>query len=111
MNADYEVIPHLERQPRIHTCFTSCINGDDPLVIGETRVNCVELPVEERDKIVCAYPEETCEQTSVPSEIGDSGISVEIALYAMLIVTPLQFVFEFICVWLARMKGKPSPSS
>jgi len=58
-------------------------------VIGETRVNCVELPVEERDKIVCAYPEETCEETSVASEAADSGISIEIAIYAMLIVTPL----------------------
>ncbi len=37
---------------------------------------------------------------------GDASISPELAVYAMLICTPLQFIFEFICVVLARTKGK-----
>jgi hypothetical protein len=107
-NSFYEFIDHLGRQPRIHSCFSYCINGDDPLVIGETRVNCVDLPPEERDKIICLYPEETCEQTTVRSEFGDNNASIspEIAIYAMLICTPLQFIFEFMCIMLAKTKGK-----
>ena len=90
-NSFYEFIEHKGRQPRIHTCFSYCINGDDPLVIGETRINCVDLPPEERDKIICLYPEEICEQTTVKSEFGDSNASIspELAVYAMLICTPL----------------------
>ena len=34
------------------------------------------------------------------------SVSPIIAVYAMLIATPLQFIFEFMCVALARMKGK-----
>lgn len=108
-NGAYPWIPHLNRQARIHTCFSYCINGDDPNVIGETRVNCVDLPPSERDQIICLYPQETCEMTSVASEFGpyDFAISPEIAINAMLIVTPLQFIFELMCIILARMKGKP----
>jgi hypothetical protein len=75
-------------------------------VIGETRPNCVDLPPEERDQIICLYPEEQCEMTTAPSEFGtyDASLSPEIAIYALLICTPLQFLFEFMCVMLARMK-------
>lgn len=56
-------------------------------------MNCVDLPPAERDKIICLYPEETCEQTSLPNEFGstDGTVAVvpEIAIYAMLIATPL----------------------
>jgi hypothetical protein len=102
------MIDHFNRQAHIHTCFSYCINGDDPNVIGETRVNCVDLPPEERDKIICLYPEEECEMTTVASEFGDNNASIspEIAVYAMLICTPLQFIFELLCVMLARTKSK-----
>ena len=72
-NADYPFISFFDRQPRIHTCFSYCIDGSDPLVIGETRSNCVDLPPSQRDQIICLYPEETCEVTSVESAIGVSG--------------------------------------
>ncbi len=39
----------MNRQARVHTCFSYCINGDDPNVIGETRSNCVDLAPEDRD--------------------------------------------------------------
>jgi hypothetical protein len=44
--------------------------------------------------------------TSVASEFGEgnAAISLEIAIYAMLIVTPLQFIFELMCVTLQRLK-------
>ena len=106
----YSYLTHLKRQPRIHTCFSYCINGEDPNVIGETRVNCVDLPPSERDKIICLYPEELCEQTTLPNEFGtadgSAAISPEIAIYAMLIVVPLQFIFEFLCVVLVKLKSK-----
>ena len=57
------MINFLNRQPRIHTCFSYCINGDDMDVIGETRLNCVDLPPNERDQIICLYPSEQCEVT------------------------------------------------
>jgi hypothetical protein len=71
-------------------------------------MNCVDLPPEERDKIICLYPEEECEQTSVASEFGEynASISPELAVYAMLICTPLQFIFELMCIALARTKSK-----
>ena len=71
-------------------------------------MNCVDLPPEERDKIICLYPEEECEQTSVASEFGDhdASISPELAVYAMLICTPLQFIFELMCVFLAKTRSK-----
>ena len=60
-------------------------------MIGETRTNCVDLDPSERDKIICLYPEEECEKTTVPSEYGheDAAVSPEIAVYALLICTPL----------------------
>lgn len=66
------------------------------------------MPPSERDKMICLYPEETCEKTSVGSQFGngDASVSPEIAVYAMLILTPLQFIFEFMCVVLARTKSK-----
>jgi hypothetical protein len=71
-------------------------------------VNCVDLPPSERDKIICLYPDEVCEQTSVANEFGehDASISPELAVYAMLICTPLQFLFEFMCVVLAKTRSK-----
>ncbi len=44
--------------------------------------------------------------TTVASEFGtdDASLSPAIAVYAMLIITPLQFIFELLCVMLARMK-------
>lgn len=72
-NPTYPFISYLQRQPRIHTCFSYCIDGQDPLVLGESRSNCVNLPQSERDQILCLYPEEQCETTSVESAIGDPG--------------------------------------
>jgi hypothetical protein len=44
----------------------------------------------------------------VRSEFGDNNASIspELAVYAMLICTPLQFIFEFLCIALAKTRGK-----
>lgn len=58
LNGAYPRIAHLDRQARLHTCFSYCLDGADPNVIGETRKSCVDLPQAERDQIICLYPEE-----------------------------------------------------
>ena len=54
-----------DRQIRTHTCFSYCRNGVDPNFMGDDRPDCIGLEPEERDQLVCLYPEETCEATSV----------------------------------------------
>lgn len=57
-NEDYPLILDSERQARIHTCFSYCKNGDDENFLGDDRPNCVDVDVDERDKIMCLYPDE-----------------------------------------------------
>ena len=35
--------------------------------MGDDRPDCIELDPQDRDRLVCLYPEETCEATSVES--------------------------------------------
>ena len=60
-NLLYPYITNTRRQARLHTCFSYCRNGDDDAMIGDDRANCIDLKPEERDKIICLYPEEQCE--------------------------------------------------
>eukprot|EP00347_Sterkiella_histriomuscorum_P020903 403336019 len=107
-NAEYPFIQHLNRQARIHTCFSYCINGDDKAIIGETRQYCTDLPPDQRDQIICVYPSETCEQTILQEEVvlgeGVMSLAPGIAIIACFIVTPIQFIFEFLCIILAKLK-------
>jgi len=54
-----------ERQIRVHTCFTYCANGEDSNFLGDDRAQCVDMPPNERDSILCLYPHDECEQSSV----------------------------------------------
>ena len=54
-----------QRQIRAHTCFSYCRNGEDPNFMGDDRPDCIELEPWLRDQLVCIYPYDTCETTSV----------------------------------------------
>ena len=54
-----------QRQIRTHTCFSYCRNGEDPNFMGDDRPDCIELEPWLRDQLVCLYPYDTCETTSV----------------------------------------------
>jgi hypothetical protein len=58
-----------DRQVRTHSCFGVCRNGEDPNFKGDDRPECIELEPILRDQLVCLYPEETCESTSVSNPI------------------------------------------
>lgn len=53
------------RQIRTHSCFSYCRNGEDPSFMGDDRPDCIQLEPKERDKLLCLYPDEQCELTSV----------------------------------------------
>jgi len=54
-----------ERQIRTHTCFSYCRNGEDPNFMGDDRPDCISVEPQYRDQIVCLYPEDQCETTTV----------------------------------------------
>mmetsp|Transcript_8182 Transcript_8182/g.9877 ORF Transcript_8182/g.9877 Transcript_8182/m.9877 type:complete len:160 (-) Transcript_8182:2430-2909(-) len=54
-----------KRQIRTHSCFSYCRNGEDPNFMGDDRPDCIELQPQERDRLICLYPEDRCESTSV----------------------------------------------
>ena len=53
------------RQARLHTCFSYCSNGVEAFFSGDDRPNCVELIPSERTSLICLFPEEECEGTTV----------------------------------------------
>lgn len=61
--------------------------------------------------MLCLYPEEDCEFTTLDSEYtlfgsGKDAVSFSplVALIAMLIIMPIKFLFELWCIFLARQK-------
>lgn len=104
------------RQIRTHTCFSYCKTGNDRDFLGDDRPDCIDIQKpEERDKIVCLYPEntdmgETCETTSVAGQmvLGDPAnnyvFSPTIAIYAILLANPLQLLWDFLAVLLMKWK-------
>lgn len=69
-------------------------------------------PLDER-YLLCVYPEHTCEKTVVKNEAGWG--EVKIAVYegflAMLIATPLQFIWDIACVYLVKVKHNQDKAS
>jgi hypothetical protein len=70
----------------------------------------VELDPRDRDQIICLYPWESCERTTLPDEVDHFGtglfVSPTIAIVTAIVVTPIQFLFEFCCIMLAKIKSK-----
>jgi len=100
-----------DRQIRSHTCFSFCKNGDDPNFIGDDRKDCIGLAPEDRDQLVCLYPEETCESTTVsnPWVLGTIKMKnnneqllfgPEAGFFAMILANPFQILWDFLCFYL-----------
>ena len=58
-----------KRQIRTHSCFSYCRNGEDPNFLGDDRPECIELEPEERDRLLCLYPEDSCEHSTVSDPV------------------------------------------
>lgn len=94
---------------RVHTCFSYCANGVEAFFTGDDRPECVDLIPSERTSLVCLFPEEECEGTTVKNMValdkqGHVNISVDNAIIAILIANPLQMLFEILCLMLMKMK-------
>jgi hypothetical protein len=53
------------RQVRLHTCFNYCKNGAEAAFDSDDRPNCIDLAPSERTSLICLYPDDTCEPTTV----------------------------------------------
>ena len=58
------------RQIRTHTCFLYCRYGEELEFLGDDRPNCITLPPSERDQIICLYPDDQCETSSVAGQVS-----------------------------------------
>ena len=67
--------------------------------MGDDRPDCIELDPQDRDQLVCLYPEDTCEATSVenPWVLGEYGLkgtkekllfAPEVGFFAMILANP-----------------------
>ena len=63
------VLDEPRRQIRTHSCFSYCRNGEDPNFMGDDRPECIELDPVERDRLICLYPDDQCESTSVSNPL------------------------------------------
>lgn len=99
------------RQIRTHSCFSYCRNGEDRNFKGDDRPECIEVEPAKRDQLICLYPDDTCETSSVsnPVVIGEYNlngvsanliISLEAALLAILIANPVQILWDFLTYYL-----------
>lgn len=87
------------RQTRTHSCFSYCRNGEDPNFKGDDRPECIEVAPALRDQLICLYPDDTCETSSVSSPwvLGSYSlngttvnliISLEAAIVGILVANP-----------------------
>ena len=114
------VLSDTKRQIRTHSCFSYCRNGEDPDFMGDDRPECIELKPEERDQLLCLYPEDGCERTSVSNPWvlgkvqfkGHSGEKIEeellfapaAGLVAMILANPFQLLWDFLTIYLRFIK-------
>ncbi len=98
---------------RTHTCFSYCLNGDDPAVLGEDRPECVDLAPALRDQILCVMPDDYCEQTTLNDEVNlsanpavDISFSPVYGIYAVIAATPVLFIFEVLTIYLQKIPIK-----
>lgn len=101
------------RQIRTHSCFSYCRNGEELDFLGDDRPNCIELKPEERDQIICLYPDDECETSSVAQEVTiefEGGGSFVLApaqiILAILVANPLQILHEVATISLSKMHGR-----
>lgn len=95
MNEIYHEVPTPDkRQARLHTCFPSCKEEENQSFEVDVRPACSDIPSDQRDTLMCLYPEESCEFTLVADEVklssdGTAALSPSIAIIAFLAANPI----------------------
>lgn len=56
--------------------------------------------------LLCLYPVDKCEQTKHEEEGGWGNIKIVIirGIFAVIYATPVQFIFELLCIYLIKIK-------
>ena len=106
-NEKEEFLEFEDRQAKVLTCFNFCDTGEAGFE-NDSRENC-----ESRD-LLCASHDDECEHTLLEGEVffyrpDDLTLSLSFspfhALMAILILLPLQFVFEIYCIAITYLKS------
>lgn len=97
------------RSARLHTCFNYCRNGAESFFAGDTRPNCVDLHPSERTSLVCLYPDETCEGSTVSNQValnksGSVSVAFTTGVLAVFIANVPQLIFEVLCILLMKKR-------
>jgi hypothetical protein len=105
------------RQNRLHTCFKNCKDYiyDDKKVnyLIDNRPNCTDLAPTAERFLICLYDDDVCEKTVLAEEYGYGKISFAFitGIIAVLIASPLQFFYEFLCIQLVKIKQNTDKAS
>ena len=99
------------RQARLATCFGSCkdyIAYDfRDIFQNDTRPNCTDVDAAKGERfLLCVDFNDDCDYTQHYEEIGDDLLQFCFlkGVYAILAANPVQFIFEFICIYLVKKK-------
>ena len=105
------------RQQRLHTCFDNCkdyiFDEYKYIFTFDNRMNCTLLAPEDERYLICLYPTEECEKTIHPDEFGFGEVKISITVGALAVAfsTPVQFVFELLCIYLIKIKHNQDKAS
>lgn len=97
------------RSARLHTCFNYCRNGAESYFSGDDRPNCVDLHPSERTSLVCLYPNEECEGSTVKNQValnksGSVNVAFTTGIIAIVIANVFQLIFEVLCILLVKLQ-------
>lgn len=75
------------------------------IYLNDTRPSCTNY-IDIDKFLICLEPVDSCEQTMLEEEIGDETISIAIfqAIIAVVIASPIQFLYELLCIYLVKIK-------
>jgi hypothetical protein len=111
-NPTFEWIYNDERQARIHTCFNYCRNGVEEGFRDDNRPLCSSLSASQQNYLLWVSPEEEWEFSMISSEVyfgerskNSISFSPLLAFIASIIVSPIYFIFDILCIILARIKA------
>ena len=80
----------------------------------DTRPNCTDLADADERYLLCLHADEMCEKTIHEDEImvsKDVSFNPTVGIYALIIATPIQFLFELFCIYLVKVKVNTDKAS
>jgi uncharacterized membrane protein YozB (DUF420 family) len=79
----------------------------------DTRINCTELAPENERYMICLYPKEPCEMTVHPEELGWGEVKISISKGSLAVAfsTPVQFIWELLCIYLIKIRHNKEKAS